>query len=67
MQNDTRSTVQMLLIERIGYQRRGLTDRVKQIDDLLARLGEDVSIETATAEPQIETAARKKPLRRKKG
>lgn len=65
--SDHNSTVQALLIERIGYERRGRLDRVAQVDELLARLGVNVPVETATAEPQIETAARKKPLRRKKG
>ena len=61
------STVQALLLERIGYERRGRLDRVAQVDELLARLGVSVETETATIEPQTETAARKKPLRRKKG
>jgi hypothetical protein len=61
------STVQALLIERIGYQRRGRLDRVAQVDELLARLGVAVEVETASVAPQSETAVRKKPLRRKKG
>lgn len=61
------STVQALLLERIGYLRRGRLDRVAQVDALLADLGIGVETETASVEPQIETASRKKPLRRKKG
>lgn len=63
--SDHNSTVQALLIERIGYERRGRLDRVAQLDALLARMG--VAVETASIEPQVETAARKKPARRKKG
>lgn len=59
--------MQALLIERIGYLRRGRLDRVAQVDELLARLGVAVEHETASVEPQVETATRKKPLRRKKG
>jgi hypothetical protein len=64
--SDQRSTIQALLIERLGYERRGLTERVKQVDELLARLGYQTE-ETATLEPQKETATRKRPLRRTKG
>jgi adenylylsulfate kinase-like enzyme len=63
--SDHNSTVQALLIERIGYERRGRLDRVAQVDALLARMG--VAVETTSIEPQEETAARKKPARRKKG
>lgn len=64
---NTDRIVQALLAERTGYERRGLTDRVAEVDAVLARLGVVTEIETATAQPQVETAARKKPLRRKKG
>lgn len=60
-----RSTVQALLIERIGYERRGLTHRVAQVDELLARLG--VAVESASLDMQTETATRKKPSKRKRG
>lgn len=59
--------IEALLAERKGYERRGLTDRVAEVDAMLARLGVFTETETATAQPQVETAARKKPLRRKKG
>jgi hypothetical protein len=62
---DHNGTVQALLIERIGYERRGLTHRVAQVDELLARLG--IAVESAAVEPQAETATRKKPLKRKRG
>lgn len=58
-------TVQALLFERMGYERRGRLDRVAQVDALLAQLG--IAVETASVEPQVETATRKKPLKRKKG
>lgn len=61
------STVQALLIERIGYERRGLSHRVAQVNELLTRLGVPIPVETASIEPQVETAARKKPTKRKKG
>ena len=63
--SDHNSTVQALLTERIGYERRGRLDRVAQLDALLARMG--VTVETASIEPQTETATRKKPTKRKKG
>lgn len=62
---DHNSIVQALLFERSGYERRGLHDRVAQVDAVLESLG--VEIETSSIEPQTETATRKKPLRRKKG
>jgi hypothetical protein len=65
--SDNDKTIQALLVERLGYQRRNLPHRVAQIDELLSRLGVSVAVETATVEPQSETATRKKPLRRKKG
>lgn len=49
--------IEALLQEREGYVRRGLKDRVKQIDDVLAALGHKVT-ETATAEPKTERAAK---------
>lgn len=55
-----------LLEERRGYVARQLTDRVADVDAALAALNY-AATETATAEPQVETATRKKPTRRKKG
>jgi len=60
------SQVAALLAERRGYVARGLTDRVAAVDAALAALNYHVA-ETATIEPQTETATRKKPLRRRKG
>lgn len=57
--------ISALLTERLGYVRRNLPDRVAEVDARLAALGHE--IETATVQPQVETAARKKPTKRKKG
>lgn len=57
--------ISALLTERLGYVRRNLPERVAEVDARLAALGHE--IETATVQPQVETAARKKPTKRKKG
>jgi hypothetical protein len=57
------SLVDALIIEREGYLRRGLMDRVKQVDEQLAALGHK-KIETATAEPTTERAI--KPTAKKR-
>lgn len=59
--------IEALLIEREGYVRRNLPERVKQVDDALRAAGytkTNAPIETATAEPVIERAA--KPATRKR-
>lgn len=59
--------IEALLIEREGYVRRNLPERVKQVDDALRAAGytkTTTPIETATAEPVIERAA--KPATRKR-
>lgn len=67
-----KSLIDALLTERAGYVQRGLKDRVAQIDTCLRDLGYETKqastpIETATAEPQVETAALPKAAKRKKG
>ncbi len=62
---NTQALIESLRLERIGYVKRGRHDRVADVDALLLRLGAEV--ETASIEPQVETATRKKPLKRKKG
>lgn len=62
---NTQSLIQSLRLERIGYVQRGRMDRVADVDALLLRLGAEV--ETASIEPEVETATRKKPAKRKKG
>lgn len=59
--------IDALLIEREGYVRRNLPDRVKQVDIALRDAGytkTSAPIETATAEPVVERAA--KPATRKR-
>jgi hypothetical protein len=59
--------IDALLIEREGYVRRNLPDRVKQVDVALRDAGytkTSAPIETATAEPMVERAA--KPATRKR-
>lgn len=63
----TARLIAALLAERSGYVARGLSSRVADVDAALAALGHGAPVETASIEPQIETAARKKPTRRKKG
>jgi hypothetical protein len=55
-----------LLEERRGYVARKLFERVAAVDAALAALNYAVT-ETATIEPQTETATRKKPTRHTKG
>jgi hypothetical protein len=57
------SIIDALLAEREGLLRRGLKDRVKQVDEQLASLGHH-STETATAEPKQERASRPAPKKR---
>ena len=62
--------IEALLIEREGYVRRGLKDRVKAVDASLRELGFDHKymadeIETAAVEPVAERATRKAAPKRK--
>ena len=59
------NTIEALLAERSGYLRRGLTNRVAQVDEALAALG--VAVESASLEHEVETTARKRTIKRKKG
>lgn len=56
--------IEALLIEREGYVRRNLPDRVKQVDEELARNGFSHKylspIETAASETEVETATVKR-------
>ena len=67
----THSTyINALLVERVGYIARGLTDRVRQIDDALREVGYDhpyLTTETATITPDAERAIKPKARRRTKG
>jgi hypothetical protein len=64
MKND--HLISALLEERRDYVARRLSERVAAVDARLKWLGYAVT-ETATIEPQVETATRKKPTKRKKG
>jgi hypothetical protein len=55
--------IESLKIERAGYARRGLVERVAALDEILASLGVR---ELAAIEPAIETANLAKGKRRKK-
>jgi len=62
---DTHRTITALLARRERSVAAGLSDEVADIDLRLRILGY-AHAETATVEPQVETAVRKKPLRRKR-
>ena len=63
--------VESLLVERAGYERRGLKDRVKAVDAALREVGFDhkymsePKIETAAIEPIVERAVVKAAKKRK--
>jgi uncharacterized protein (UPF0335 family) len=61
--------VDALLIERAGYERRGLVERVKQVDSALRELGFDhkymTDIETASVVVEVERAAMRSPNKKK--
>lgn len=60
-------TIAALLEERRGYVVRGLTDRVKAVDEQLARLGHKAPPAPATAQaPAPEKAVAPKPSRGRK-
>ncbi|CAB4157098.1 hypothetical protein UFOVP691_2 [uncultured Caudovirales phage] len=68
MISDMNKQIEALLIEREGYVRRGLKDRVKACDDALAQLGHKskvTEVETAAVEPVAERATRKAAPKRK--
>jgi hypothetical protein len=62
--------VEALLIERAGYERRGLKDRVKAVDAVLRELDFDHKymsdeVETASVQPVVERAVVKAAKKRK--
>jgi uncharacterized protein (UPF0335 family) len=62
--------IESLLVERAGYERRGLKDRVKAVDAALREVGFDHKymadeIETAAIEPTVERAVTKPAKKRK--
>jgi hypothetical protein len=58
--------IDALLDERRGYVVRGLADRVKAVDEQLARLGHRVAPEAAIKAPAPERATQPKPSRGRK-
>lgn len=56
--------IKALLDERKGLEARGLKDRIKAVDEQLKALGY-VTKETASIQPEVETATAPKPRRRK--
>ena len=59
-------TIAALLEERRGYVARGLSDRVKAVDEQLARLGHRVAPKAAVQAPAPERATQPKPSRGRK-
>jgi len=60
--------IEALLVEREGYVRRGLKDRVAAVDSVLNALGyksKSSEIETASVEPATERTVRKAAPKRK--
>jgi hypothetical protein len=62
--------IEALLVERAGYERRGLKDRVKAVDAVLRELDFDHKymsdeVETASVEPVVERAVVKAAKKRK--
>ena len=67
---DMKKQIEALLIEREGYVRRGLKDRVKAVDAALRELDFDHKymtdeVETASVEPAAERAVVKAAKKRK--
>jgi len=68
MISNMKNQIEALLVERAGYERRGLKDRVKACDEALRALGHSVKtpeVETASIEPVAERATRKAAPKRK--
>lgn len=59
--------IEALLIERKGYEMRGLKSRVADVDQALRALGykADEKIETASVEPMVERSIKAKVKKRK--
>ena len=64
--------IESLLVERAGYERRGLKDRVKAVDAALREVGfdhkymsQETQVETATIEPDVERNVLKRGKKKK--
>ena len=65
---DMNKQIEALLVEREGYVRRGLKDRVSAVDSVLDSLGYKTKapqVEIASVEPAQERAVRKAAPKRK--
>lgn len=51
--------IDALLVERAGYERRGLTDRIAQVDEQLRLHGYEAPARKADAEPAAESRGRR--------
>ena len=60
------SYIQALLEEREGYVRRGLKDRVAQVDAVLKQAGNVEVEESTTIEPEVEVATRTRKVTKRK-
>lgn len=60
----TNPVIRALLFERLGYERRGLFDRVAMVDEQLRALGYEFT-EQATAPAAPEKASKPKSRKRK--
>ena len=67
----TSKYINALLVERLGYERRGLTDRVAMVDEQLRAIGfdhkymTDSAVETAAVEPAVEQASIRRGKKKK--
>lgn len=59
-----KNQIESLLAEKDGYLHRGLLDRAKQVDDVLASLGVAIK-EVATTKPEAERAVTPRATKRK--
>lgn len=65
----TSKLINALLVERLGYERRGLTDRVAMVDAALRELDYDhkymANTETAAIEPAVEQTSIRRGKKKK--
>ena len=67
MQMRDGSLISSLLVERLGYERRGLHERAAMVTQTLRDLGyneQDTTTETATVEPAAERAVKRRVKKR---
>lgn len=67
MQKNEGNLISALLVERLGYERRGLHERAAMVTQALRDLGyneSDSTAETATVEPAAERAVKRRVKKR---